>query len=239
MQPNVQTNNLSSNDPAQQFRRISDSLSNCHGYLLYGIRLLIPSTLRQQVLELLHTSHLSMQRMKQLARTAVYWPNIDTDIVELCRSCASCCKHRNAPAKFPNHPWILPEKPWCRLHVDHTINFLGQNWLVLVDAYSKYSCIHPTSSISRKATIDLLEENFAHFGYPHTIVSDNATCFASDEFYCKERNIIHLTGAPYHPATNGVAERLIQTFKQALRKSLKSTKKSNTGILDAVPKDCN
>ena len=25
--------------------------------------------------------------MKQLTRTAVYWPNIDTEIVELCRSC--------------------------------------------------------------------------------------------------------------------------------------------------------
>ena len=47
--------NLPSNDPAQQFRRISDSLSNCHGCLLYGIRLVIPSTFRKQVLQLLHT----------------------------------------------------------------------------------------------------------------------------------------------------------------------------------------
>ena len=30
---------------------------------------------------------------------------------------------------------------------------------------------------------------------------------------------MHLTRAPYHPATNGTAERLVQTFKQALRKS--------------------
>ena len=29
----------------------------------------------------------------------------------------------------------------------------------------------------------------------------------------------HLTGAPYHPATNGAAERLVQMFKQALSKS--------------------
>ena len=37
--------------------------------------------------------------------------------------------------------------------------------------------------------------------------------------WSKERGITHLRGAPYHPATNGAAERLIQTFKQALRKS--------------------
>ena len=43
----------------------------------------------------------------------------------------------------------------------------------------------------------------------------------SQEFqaWCKQRGIVHLTRAPYHPATNGAAERLIQSFKQALRKS--------------------
>ena len=98
---------------------------------------------------------------------------------------------------------------------------MGSNWLVVVDAYSKYPCIHQTSSTSTKTTTMLLEEDFAHFGYPHAIVSDNATSFMSDEFqaWCRERGIVHLTGAPYHPATNGAAERLVQTFKQALRKS--------------------
>ena len=52
-------------------------------------------------------------------------------------------------------------------------------------------------------------------------MTDNATTFMSQESqaWCKQRGIVHLTGAPYHPATNGAAERLIQSFKQALRKS--------------------
>jgi len=33
-----------------------------------------------------------------------------------------------------------------------------------------------------------------------------------------------LTGAPYHPATNGAAKRLVQTFKQALKKSTEAPK---------------
>ena len=91
----------------------------------------------------------------------------------------------------------------------------------MVDAYSKYTCIHATTSTSSKATTDLLEQDFAHFGYPHTIVTDNSTSFLSEEFqtWCRERGIVHLTGAPYHPATNGAAERMVQTFKQALNKS--------------------
>ena len=57
----------------------------------------------------------------------------------------SCGQFQNKPDKPSIHPWMMPEKPWSRLHLDHAINFLGRNWLVLVDAYSKYPCIHPTT----------------------------------------------------------------------------------------------
>ena len=148
--------------------------------------------------------------------------------MEVSRTCQACAEHQNKPPKPPVHPWMFPEKPWSRVHVDHAINFLGSNWLVLTDAYSNYPCIHQTSSTSSKAAIDLLEEDFAHFGYPHTLVSDNATTFTSEEFqeWCKSRGIMHLTGAPYHPATNGAAERLVQTFKSSLTKSATPTKVS-------------
>ena len=98
----------------------------------------------------------------------------------------------------------------------------------MIDAYLKYPCIYPTTSVSTQTTINLLENSFTHFGYPHTIVSNNATTFTSEMFrqYCKERGIVHLTGAPYHPATNGAAERLIRSFKEALRKSLKPSKQA-------------
>ena len=177
--------------------------------------------LQSKVLELLHLGHFGMERIKQLARTAVYSPGIDAAIEMASPRRDSCGKHQNKTSKPPVHPWMLPEKPWSRLHLDHAINFMGKDWLVITDAYSKYPCIHPTSSTSTRATLDLLEEDFAHFGFPHTLVADNAPTFTSEEFqhWCKERGIRHLTGAPYHPATNGAAERLVQTFKQALRKS--------------------
>jgi len=205
----------------RKFQKLSDTLSICHGCLVHGSRVVIPQSLQSKILDLLHTGHFGMERMKQLARTAVYWPGIDAAIETTSRRCESCGEHQNRPSKPPVHPWMLPEKPWSRLHLDHAINFMGTNWLVITDAYTKYPCIHPTSSTSTRATLDLLEEDFAHFGYPHTLVSDNATTFISEEFqsWCKERGITHLTGAPYHPATNGAAERLVQTFKQALRKS--------------------
>ena len=205
----------------KDFKKLENLLSTENGCVFYGLRVIIPSTLRNHILKLLHLGHFGMQRMKQLARSTVYWPRIDFDIEDLCRKCTSCGQFQNKPDKPSIHPWMMPEKPWSRLHLDHAINFLGRNWLVLVDAYSKYPCIHPTTSTSSKCTTAILEQEFAHFGYPHTLVTDNATTFMSQEFqaWCKQRGIVHLTGAPYHPATNGAAERLIQSFKQALRKS--------------------
>ena len=205
----------------KDFKKLENSLSTENGCVFYGLQVIIPSTLRNHILKLLHLGHFGMQRMKQLARSTVYWPRIDFDIENLCRKCTSCGQFQNKPDKPSIHPWMMPEKPWSRLHLDHAINFLGRNWLVLVDAYSKYPCIHPTTSTSSKSTTAILEQEFAHFGYPHTLVTNNATTFMSQEFqaWCKQRGIVHLTGAPYHPATNGAAERLIQSFKQALRKS--------------------
>ncbi|CAM1297651.1 Uncharacterised protein r2_g703 [Pycnogonum litorale] len=186
----------SKDDPVEAFRKLSESLTVQYGCLVYGSRVVIPEYVRQKVLELLHMGHFGMERMKQLARTAVYWPGIDKAIETASRRCEACGEHQNKPSKPAVHPWMLPEKPWSRLHLDHAINFMGSNWLVITDAYSKYPCIHTTPSVSTRATIDLLEEDFAHFGFPHTLVTDNASSFKSEEFqsWCQERGITHLTG---------------------------------------------
>ncbi len=205
----------------QSFRNIKDNLTVSHDCVFYGSRVVIPKNLQRSILNILHLGHFGIQRMKQLARTAVYWPSIDTDIMHATRGCVSCAENQNMPPKQPVHPWIMPDRPWERVHIDHAVNFKGHNWLVMVDAFSKYPCIHQMSSITTKATIRKLDEDFAHFGYPHTIVSDNAQCFSSAEFtqFCTDRGIHHVQGAPYHPETNGAAERLVQSFKKSLTKS--------------------
>ena len=142
--------------------QIAHSLSVCHGCLLYGARVVIPNKLRRQVLNILHEWHFGIQRMKQLARTAVYWLNIDSDILDLFRQCPTCAKHHPELSKAAVLTWMLPEKPRSRLHIDHAINFLGYNRLVLTDAYTKYPCIHATQAVSAKSTTKLLQEDFGH-----------------------------------------------------------------------------
>ena len=120
--------------------------------------------------------------MKQLVLTAVYWPNIDSDISTMGQQYGTCGQHQSAPTQAPVQPWMMSEKPSSRIHVDHAIDFVGQHWLVMIAAYSKYPCFYPTTPGSTQTTINLLEDNFTHFGYLHTIVSDNATTFTSELF---------------------------------------------------------
>ena len=70
-------------DAVEDFRKLSSSLTTSYGCLLYGARVVIPENLRRNILLLLHEGHFGIKRMKQLARTVVYWPNIDSDISKL------------------------------------------------------------------------------------------------------------------------------------------------------------
>ena len=65
-----------------------------------------------------------------------------------------------------------------------------------------------------------LQTFFAHFGIPETVVTDNGTCFVSAEFesFLASNGIKHLTSAPYHPTSNGLAERAVQIVKKGLKK---------------------
>ena len=75
-------------------------------------------------------------------------------------------------------------------------------------------------STSSQVTIKTLKPMFSCHGLPELIVSDNGTAFTSSEFqeFTKRNGIRHLTTAPYHPASNGLAERAVQgKSKEKLR----------------------
>ena len=203
--------------------RVRD-LSVEEGTLLWGHRVVIPPELRATVLEEIHQAHPGTVRMKALARSYLWWPNIDQDIDQTSKTCQVCQQHANNPEKAPPHPWEHPSKPWSRLHMDYAGPYLGRMYLILTDSYSKWVDVYSVKSVNSRTTIEKLRTSFATHGLLEILVSDNATCFTSDEFdnFTTKNNIRHITGAPYHPSTNGLAERSVQTFKKSLSKMLES-----------------
>ena len=158
--------------------------------------------------------------MKCLARSYVWWPGCDTDIGATVRGCEACEQNLNAPAAAPLHPWEWPERPWGRLHLDFAGPFLGKMFLIVVDSHSKWLEVELMLSTTSTVTIGKLRKIFATHGLPEMIVTDNEPQFISEEFrsYLRSNGIRHATSAPYHPASNGMAERAVQIFKRRMRK---------------------
>ena len=178
-----------------------------------------PCAGREAVLQELHEGHPGMTKMKALACMYVWWPSMEKNIETTVRTCAECQMVRAAPPVAPLHPWKWPTRPWARLHLDYANPFLGKMFLVLIDAHSKWIEAICTPSSTSDIIIQELRTLFAQFGLPKTIVTDNGSCFVSEEFeiFLRENGIMHITSAPYHPSTNGLAERAVQVLKQGLK----------------------
>ena len=67
-----------------------DELTLEQGCLLRRFRVVVPATLQGKVLQELHQTYPGMTRMKSIARSHVWWPNIDSDIEETVRACHVC-----------------------------------------------------------------------------------------------------------------------------------------------------
>ncbi|XP_070510420.1 uncharacterized protein [Cardiocondyla obscurior] len=93
-----------------------------------------------------------------------------------------------------------------------------------VDAYTKWPEAYITKDLTSYTTIRKCKQIFSTFGFPKIIVSDNGRHFTSNEFatFVKTNGIIHKTTAPFHPATNGQAERFVQTLKLHLKKKFQT-----------------
>ena len=203
------------------------------GCILRGIRVVVPPQGRKKVLELLHEAHPGMERMKQLARSYVWWPGLDSAIEEKVKSCCARQSSRNSPQVSPLHPWEWPEKPWTRIHIDYVGPFMNRMFLVIVDAHTKWLEVHVTQSSTAAVTIQKLQQTFVTLGLPETVVSDNGSAFTSHEFqeFMKQNGIAHVKTSPYHPSSNGLAERAVQTFKTAMKRMSGSSVEKSISVL--------
>ena len=206
------------------FKTRQDELSTRQGCLLWGALVIVPPSLQEKVLQELHETHPGISRMKALARSYVWWPNMDSDIELTVSSCSTHQSMRSDPSpvqiQIQIHPWTFPAQP-VSIHVDFAGPMSGCTYLVVVDAYSNFPEVVKMSTTSAKATVTTLRDIFSRHGLPEIIVSDNGPQFTASEFeqFCTSIGILHRTSAAYKPSTNGQAERVIQILKSAIKQA--------------------
>ena len=196
------------------YYQCKDQLATDQGCLLWGLRVIIPPILQAQMLNELHASHPGIVKMKALARSIVWWPNMDKDIEDVVTSCKSCAAHRSLPPVEPLHTWPWASHSMQRIHIDFA-SIEQFEVLVIIDSHSKWIEAIPLRAATANTTVDALRLFFASFGLPKEIVSDNGPQFTAQDFkdFCVNNGIKHTLIPPYHPATNGAAKRAVQVIK--------------------------
>ena len=195
-------------------------LAVCDGIIYKGMRIVVPPSLRRQMLNLVHESHLGIIKCKQRAREVLYWPAMNSDIEETVKNCTKCADFQRKQPSEPLIPTETPGLPFIMVGTD-LFNFESNTYLLTVDYYSKFIEVDRLQDLGSKATIEVLKAQFCRHGIPEVIRSDEGPQFASKDFarFCKEYGIAHKTSSPHFPSANGEVERAVQTVKRLWRKA--------------------
>lgn len=193
-------------------------LSTHKGCILWGTRAVIQTTLQANILNLLHANHPGMSVMKTLARSYVWWPKLNEHIEKAVRVCTQCQLNRPNPPSAPRQFIQEETNPWSTLHLDFAGPYKGHTFLNVVDEMSKWLEVKIVANQSSLEVISRLREIFAIHGLSKKVITDNGSAFVSEELkaFYRSNGITFSTTAPYHPSSNGQAERMVRYTKSSL-----------------------
>ena len=152
-------------DNIRQYWTFREELAYVDGLIFKNSRLVVPHTLRSEMLSKIHESHMGMVKCKERARDVLYWPGMAKQIEEVVAQCAVCNTHKNSNPKEPlmSHP--VPERAWAKIGVD-LFHFNDVEFLLCVDYFSKFPELVKLSGTSSKHIIIGLKSMFARHGVP-------------------------------------------------------------------------
>ena len=189
--------------------------------MLKGIRVVIPKSLRKDVLRDLHASHQGIERTRRRARQTVFWPNLSNDVKNVVQGCLKCRERLPSQIKEPilNEP--MPDLPFQSTSADLFV-FAGCQYIVYADRLSGWPCVGKLGhNVNSTHVIRFLRQRFADVGVPHKLTTDGGPQFASKKFgdFCKRWTVHHEKSSPHHHQANGHAESAVKAVKHLIAKT--------------------
>ena len=193
------------------------------------LQLVVPRSMRKEVLQELHAGalegHLGEEKTLLKVKERFYWPGMQSDVQDWCRTCATCATQKTAPTK--NRAPLQTIKTGYPMQVV-SVDILGPllesdagNSYVLVagDHFTKWMEAYAIPNqeaitVARKLT----DEMFCRFSPPEQLHSDQGRQFESEllKEICRILNVKKTRTFPYHPQCDGLVERFNRTLLDML-----------------------
>ena len=216
----------------ESFWNIRDELTCGDGLVYAGQRLIVPTAMRKEFLEVLHESHQGIDKTRARARGVIYWPGINRDISDMIERCATCLIFARSNSKEPLIPHPVPDGPFQHIAMD-ILTYAGRDYLVAVDCYSKYPELARIEYKTAECVIAHVKGICARHGIPTIIYADNQP-FNSHAFinFANSWGITVTTSSPGFPQSNGQAEIYVSIVKQLMKKAEDSGKDPYIALLE-------
>jgi hypothetical protein len=183
-------------------------------------KIVIPFSLQDRVISIAHEGHQGITKTKELLRTKVWFPRLDSLVMKKISSCQACQINHPSVNYEPLRMSSMPNGPWEQVDID----FYGPtpdqtDLLVLIDQYSRFVLVEEVTSKTAKSIIPILHKIWSTFGIPVNLKSDNGPPFTSVEFenMCTYFSIKHQLITPYWPRANGEVERFNRNLSKVMR----------------------
>ena len=200
--------------------------------ILKGRLIVIPNSLKQQVLNQLHINHMGIEKTKLLAHESVYWSSINADIKNYIKHCAMCLEFQQMQPKEKIIHHNIPLRPWEVVSAN-VFHFNNKNYLCIVDYHSKFPVIKRLERLSAESLVNTVKIILTKYGIPPKIMSDTGTNFISDMFqqFCKSINVEQAVLSAYHYKSNGQVEACIKFIKCTFKKCSQLGRDINMALL--------
>ena len=202
---------------------VRDELSIYEGIVVRGERVVIPMSLRREMMNRLHYAHSGVVSSLSRARESMYWPGISSEVRQFIERCDVCRAFDQEQPKETFMAHEIPDRPWAKVGTD-LFSYEGRNYLICVDYYSSFWEVDLLENTKSATIIRKLKAYFARYGIPDTCMSDNGPQYTSEEFkeFSHQWNFQHITSSPTYPQSNGKTEAAVKSAKVLMKKSKKA-----------------
>lgn len=135
------------------------------GLLFFSNRMIITESMKKDILDRLHDSHLGMEKSKARARETFYWSNMSGDIEERIKQCETGARHRTQNEKEPMIGHEQPILPSVKVGAD-SFEYGGHDYQLVIDHYSKYPEIARLDSKTAQSVIKTMKQIFSRHSMP-------------------------------------------------------------------------